>query len=696
MKDLSELNNNDTEYFDFCGQYKPDFSNINQDIFSLLNDPEHINAFYDRTLTFLMRHVGSMDDCMPYMLYAFSKGIINREQMASILEYKEIMKTFEMVEMHPMFNESKEFTDHFKKTLSNFISFPQHDKFKILIQEKPLSEQFYYTFNKLNDINEDPRIEGLLELASNYRVMYKSPQPSITRHGYPEAQTIRNDETESDRTSSTFVLFSISGRQAFFQTEYGVHYKQIYPRLGNFTIEEMDDSIRRFGRYYAVSYPGIVDATSFHNVTAKPLYLSWHDNFHCALVSTIPNSIYTAGLKAIDVVREKTKIKWSKEIWEFLDMEVGLFGQLSRAERDQLSVVKITKSFFDFLNHPILTENRTNGLFTGSPYVDTTWLLLIDMVENYSSWCESNIDPSLLEPSSVYHQLYHFVKEQYHAIKDKTPAEQVAIIKSSYLNLTDSLDGNIVFIRSKKSRYLQVVIDNKPLGIDKFSFLVMYDKLPGFESLAQNNLSLLSLAQSPQDLFAIAKDVDPIIQGKVLAHFYDKYPTVEDDVLIDFIKGFPEFNNEFFTSIISKRLELPITEHSLRKITQLFPDKNSIIFRIVMNQPIANILGMLHNAYVLMLFSEQFPNHKEELVQILLERELLSKQVLTNDYTLKITTDTFPNYTDELKRKYHSIKASTDRLSIFSENTNLLFGKKTKNQVSIDADRSNDCEPKIK
>lgn len=265
-----------------------------------------------------------------------------------------------------------------------------------MLKEQPISEQCFFSFTD-DKKGEDEKISGLVSFAESIRII----------------KDISKNDSKNENTR-TIISLSTGARDALTQTRYGDHAKFIFPSLGKFTIDKIEKGIRKRGRYSAVDCPTVENQKQFHGVASKFFYLSLHDELHRQLISSIPNPAYEMLLYAIDLVREKTGIKWSKEIWECIDMEVDDFIDVVSDCRDSKSTERLTRNFIMLISANIATEKRLSGLFSPSPFIETIWLLIIDMVVHPDIWSDNGIKREFFPDDSVYAKLYDFVVQNQH------------------------------------------------------------------------------------------------------------------------------------------------------------------------------------------------------------------------------------------------------------------------------------------
>jgi hypothetical protein len=126
----------------------------------------------------------------------------------------------------------------------------------------------------------------------------------------------------------------------------------------------------------------------------------------------------------------------------------------------------------DGLTYP---ENQPLGLFTPSPYVDTTWILLIDMATKPQEWKKMDIDPEFVKRNEKYGKLFNFVLEHIESMKDKPLVEQVALLKTKFLKIPIPDHKEMAFVKTKdEDNYVQIMVDGKPLGLSKKIYITLH------------------------------------------------------------------------------------------------------------------------------------------------------------------------------------------------------------------------------
>ena len=213
----------------------------------------------------------------------------------------------------------------------------------------PSYEACFFSADIPEEHLKEVKISNFLDFAKDLKIIQKSSAPLINPRKFPEVETM---EPEKSSILITMIMGSMSVKDAISKAIYGEHAKKSYPRLGEFSIDMIGESMENNGRYIAIDYPSIPSSRSFHKIESSPTYVALHDEVHRRLISTIPNPAYAAFIDAIKMVIEKTGFKWSREIWDAMDMEVGDFlnDYLNYHNYDQNDIELNTKYFTRLLN----------------------------------------------------------------------------------------------------------------------------------------------------------------------------------------------------------------------------------------------------------------------------------------------------------------------------------------------------------
>ncbi len=472
-----------SDYADFCGNHQLNFDSINEqkveqlvtavsqgvpyprllDIFAndvtiLERIKRLFNGIANKFPFYKLRDImtNDVDQLALSAIYAFSKGKITREQTGTLLEFCEIRMAFgnDVVVGNLLDPNETAFAEH--PEFGGAYCF-LNQTFLAELRKKPASECYAYL---IKIPREDVNTLNLLALAEKAGLLHMHKKES------------------AEGVDFYITYFSLGARDALAKARFGEHAKKLYPRLGIFSIYDIQRSIKNYGRYAATYCPGISSGDNFHQVLARLFYLLLHDEIHRTLISSIPNPLYAALLYAIDVVCEKTGIKMAKDIWDNIDMEIRIFIDNYPDISDDIC---LNENFSRLLNANIATQFTPINLFKASPLCDTTWLILIDMILNPNKW-DAWIHPHLF--IHAYQDMIDLIKRHQAALRQETsPARQVAYIKSKYFNIPEPApDDDVQFVKNKKVHgSVQVNVNHSPILANKNDAKLYY----GYEYLIQ-------------------------------------------------------------------------------------------------------------------------------------------------------------------------------------------------------------------
>ncbi len=606
---LSSNTTIESEYEDFLSGYQPDFTlmsaEIAENFIQLLEK--------DPTLQDVVDLFNNDLDQMAYCaLYAFSQKKLSRSQIATILEYRMIKKDFEKVIIKSL--EDTNCTLEVKSELKKYSRLEQS------------SISFYMPISVLHD----PRLKFFVNKLKEFQII--------------DMSKISLSEIKSYKIS----MLGVTGRNIKVQLKYGENAKHLFHRLGQFNFDDIERSVFKYGRYAATDFPGISCGDSFHLIKAHAIFLTLHDELHRILASTVPNIVYDALLYAVQVVRNKTGIHRSKEIWTSLDMEVSVFYEM----KDQ--ALNTSQQFAMALNAQTFS-GRYFGLFTASPYIDTTWLLIIDMVLNSSEWEKRGINfrHLLMDNEKVpnYSSMYHFVLQHINEIENEiSPARQIAIMKALWFciprpdpSLNIEFVKKIGFVEVNKQKepiqkdltevrkrvYLQVHVEGKPLIESKLEYLKL--KML-FQKHQSNGLFIHSIIKLLKENVAFEKIMSHIIYDTNL----DKFKKI--NCLTEMARQAPNYKQYIIQKICAhKDISIYILDWSnvnLKELILLFHENKKEIIELIdynigkaladtdnnndyfewYKKIVSNPAGFIHLLKIL-------PHRKDELLKFLFEHK---------------------------------------------------------------------------
>jgi|GEM_PF-5689955 len=378
----------------------------------------------------------------------FKNKEITRSRLASIMELRSILAVSPTITLRSLYAVNSDLKGHFFDLKISWSS---------IVNQLAKENEHFFTEVSI-DINTitDNKIFDLLLLAHNLRVIYLYDHGTIEDHRFTYNQGI---------TTVKFAIPSVSARDAFTRHRFGDDMRPLAARVGVFTMDDIERSVRNKMRYGVFSCPGVKDTTEFHEIKAPIFFMSLHDELHRQLMSSIPTKTLDAYLMAVDLIREKTGIFWSEDIWNSIDLEAGDFKDLFKEFKTEENTSKLTFYFQTLLNAKKYSTEEEFGLFSAKDSsLDTLFILMIDILENKEKWLKLGIDANCF--SDYYGNVFAFVKSKEKEILNLTSAQQVAFLKHAWLqNKEKSAEISLNNCSFKvQDNYVQVLSDNKMIG----------------------------------------------------------------------------------------------------------------------------------------------------------------------------------------------------------------------------------------
>jgi len=392
---------------------------------------------------------------------------IQQQQAATLLQLRQVHEIASSWRMRPL--ESKKSTNEDDDRLSFY--FPDNLSPSNRIQEiksLPPSEQYYFDITIDVSKIQDTRILKLLDAGHDLKIVYFQSQEleHLVKHlnppYRPTSQMLR------------FSVLSAGAMELVTQLRFGKHAASAIPRLGKLRLEDIIQNAKDGTRYVAYSHPEVPVQTVFHDILAKPFYLTLHDEAHRQLISSFPNSVYKAFQRALQVVQNKTGFHLSKDLMNGFDAEINDFLKLKPRTRDTIASGFRTSEFCKLLCAKVFSTQEPLGLFSDDiSDTDTCLLLMIDVHENPDVWSKLGIEPKHFP--AYYRALYKQVSDQWDLIKNKNPATQVAILKQTKPTADEEKPCTAAFIKYKGYVQLQVNGKIQEPSKAKTNALVLYN-----------------------------------------------------------------------------------------------------------------------------------------------------------------------------------------------------------------------------
>jgi hypothetical protein len=267
-----------------------------------------------------------------------------------------------------------------------------------------------------------------------------------------------------------FTMLSAGARDLLTKLVYKEHAKQQRFFYGKGISREMIlAGEEERARFAIASFPDVEDVPSIHQIPVPPIFAKIHDDLHQQGISAIPNGVYSAFLHLAKQLQRMAGRPWSPEIWHLVDMDFSVsrlkFGE-TPSNKD------LTSLFFNLLSEGDLDGNPV-AIFLPTPYCDTSWMILMDMVEHKAEWEKFGIKPDELpEPLK---EMYYFLYD--HLEEDLPLPVKLLKLKCEFLQIPYPKGTVSLSKRAEKIPVpIEILVDGKPYPISKRVILHAFSK----------------------------------------------------------------------------------------------------------------------------------------------------------------------------------------------------------------------------
>ena len=272
--------------------------------------------------------------------------------------------------------------------------------------------------------------------------------------------------------TTQFSWLSAGARETLTKLVYKEHAKhqQFFHGTG-ITREKILAGEEERARFAVASVPGIEKVTAFHEIESPEFLVILHDELHRQIISAIPNPIYHATLRLVEQLRIMAGRPWSPEIWHLTDMDFAL-DRLTFGEPIDVKKLNLTELFVNLLSESDL-EGKPLDIFLLSPYCDTSWMILLDMVLHKPEWEKLGIHPEKLpEPLKEMHDFL------YDHLEEALPLPvQLLKLKCEFLQIPFP-EGDIGFSKRAKTPVpIEILVNGQPYPFRKSTLFFLPTKL---------------------------------------------------------------------------------------------------------------------------------------------------------------------------------------------------------------------------
>lgn len=387
-----------------------------------------------------------------YAMTAYLENKISRDQLTHIEEFYELKLTYPSTYTAPLLTPSGQFT--------------------ILVQHV-LNRMMTVRRSKLPRIGSD-HIEKFKQLLLEFRKAHGDS--ALVFHFIPHDDRNRGYVGITSLTGAIHVsdigtiVFPISVRYFFYQAIVPKNSTVAKPegKLGRVPIDGIEKKQRELTRTSAVTHPGAFRTLNIHGYSVTQLDGTGHDAEHLGASHYFPHKLYLAVLLAVDVIRQKTGIKWSRQTWTLID---GYFidSNACTLNDDLETAYKVDEE---------LNEQKANLWFKKVLYTNlfTLYTILDDMQANPEKW-----NPYINVKNFFEKIVEHSEKEK---LKEKTLDEicnsndvQLLLMLACQLRwpvYKNTKLSSCFSIQKNEDNYLSLFIMNEPACNFDPSFLVTF------------------------------------------------------------------------------------------------------------------------------------------------------------------------------------------------------------------------------
>lgn len=426
------------------------------------------------------------DATLPQLaLSLFDSGSISQQQIYTLLEHHQTLKDYPLIKHYPILNTggsfSKEAIEHLLPCLQNRSNLEglcgkEIEEFRLMIAALPKSEQMFYLTGcgKLNE------------------------QKKSTQLGH---KLIKLDGIFLANIGLLHI--SSGARDALGLVKFGLeNYVRPMPRLGSMWLTDIERGVKHRARYAALNYPNTKPYGNIHDYDyVNDLEATSHDVYHGNVMSTIPENFLKALNRFTKISRKHTNIKWSLEIWDWIDCDYTFFFHKLGKKPDTSDLSELTLLFchmLDYGNGTTIKEiSRGGSVLRDNKPTPLGILIFIDMVTNRPKWIEMGINPDYL--SGAYGIYYRIINNHYDTSISESDPTVIQVLKAQALiELGHSIYWNSF------STVNEIITEEQNKLINQLSFC----KRPKVKYDSYSNTIDFKLNDAPVSIYSLYKIIE--------------------------------------------------------------------------------------------------------------------------------------------------------------------------------------------
>lgn len=389
------------------GNYSPEFIDfINSQPAKMSTNQEKIDQFVKlfKDCKLFENDIFS-DRALPfYALAAFSKGRIDREDMATVLElfigkicYGDDFQICPILTKNKYSKDAKKYLlcsmekkKRFVPSLSNDMDRPSDMLEKL--QQLPAYKRFFFHHSCPFSTKQ---IDRLTNFEDDFMAIFNRLEFDVSQKGRLEVDMLTTGLIKNSDGRAIHLTVSTDG--AALKARYGKEGVPNLPKLGKFKPLDIVTHVMRddMSRLCATYFPGIncMGLADVHDSHETPTNVIAHDKAHALIMHRYPSFITKLMFDHIAAFQELTGKQMSREIWyvaDFVAFDVLNMEEIERNPKNPAFYFKIfTKSSAerpdDYIWRQLFFEKYSNN-FSDSVLTPFGCLMVIRMFKNTEKW----------------------------------------------------------------------------------------------------------------------------------------------------------------------------------------------------------------------------------------------------------------------------------------------------------------------
>ncbi len=442
--DLQEADLNDSKYTDDFRDF------VNGESVRISINPEMNDLFVKSFLNADVSNSIFKNKNLPfYALAAFADRKIDRDDMATILEYYMARQCFEDCTLCNTFDQYGEVTQEaaeyytylldgkmLAKTQENFV-----ENYKNSIKELPRRKQIFWHNASLLSQDELKILESSNPNFQAVELLY-SPKGSL----YASLAAIGALKTSHGRN----ITLSFAVERILLNQQFNKDNDPFNPKLGKFApLEIKKDVMDHSRRLCATFFPGTSKIKEVHNSLELPTTIIGHDKSHAKILQFVPKEAEADIKYLVAKFQEITGFKMSREIWQLIEMVTPALFIAENLNEPQKYLCKFINDYSSKIGELFMGD-----LFWGDSIRSPLyWIIVHEIIKNPNNFLSKESIKEILADRSETDK--EILKSDY-SLKQK-----IWMLQQNYRNIRiESIpeDNQLVFKKVTEGPYKNTII----------------------------------------------------------------------------------------------------------------------------------------------------------------------------------------------------------------------------------------------